>query len=392
VNRKEKQVERYLKASKHLRTREEEQELKRRSNQRRAARHEEKRIRKRDWVAEQDEVFETERMARSRGVPGSGGKDVPLVNMDESQSDAVVAEALVVGVAPGRVRVCMDGAEATAILAEALARSQKSSVAVGDVALVERRGDEALRVRAIAARRSVLSRPDPAQPARERVIAANVDCAAVVIAVRRPSFRPRLFDRYLVALQRGGIEPVFCANKVDLLDDDAERTEIERALEPYRALGHLALLSSAETAEGLDDLRDALAGRTAVFVGQSGVGKSSLINALYPELGLDVGDVRRGDGKGRHTTTTSSLYDLPASAGSVRLIDTPGVRGFGLFDLDPAHLPAYFPEFERFLATCRFGDCTHRQEPSCGVRDAVEAGAVPRARYDTYLRLRASLE
>lgn len=391
MNRKERQVERYLQSLKHQRTREEEAELQRRSKARRQQQPKGKRRRKRDWVAEGDELPGTERMTRARGAVVRTRQDVPLVDMDLAAGDAPgLVDALVVGVAPGRVRLRLAEEEVVAVLADALARTQRSAVAVGDVARVGRLADGSLRVEAVAPRTSVLARPDPQNPALERVIAANVDRAAVVVSVRQPSFRARLLDRYLVALQRGGVEAVFCANKADLLEDAAARARIEAALEPYRALGCPALVTSAATGEGVDALRAELAGRTVVFVGQSGVGKSSLLNAVHPALGLSVGRVREGDGKGRHTTTTSSLFELPDGGG--RLIDTPGVRGFGLFDLDLAELAAHFPEFDRFLATCRFGDCSHRQEPGCGVRDAAEAGAIPRARYDTYLRLRASLE
>ncbi len=396
MNRKQRQVERYLESVKHLRSQEEQKEQKRVSKEHKSKERE--RVRKRSWKESDEEHIEDRDLERMHSGATSKyrsekPKELPFVPVEMSpqmpldHSEDTLLRGEIVGVFSGRVRFAQDGDVQTAILSEALARTQQSSVAIGDVAFAARREDGTLRIERIQERRSTLSRPDP-QTSRERVIAANVDRAVVVVAVRQPIFRPRLFDRYMIALERGGIEPILCANKADLLESQAERDEVESHLDVYRDLGIAALRTSVARGDGLARLRELLAAATSVFVGQSGVGKSSLANAIAPELGIVTGDVRQGDGKGRHTTTTSSLYSLP---GGMRLIDTPGIRGFALKNLTVSMVAAYFAEFERFRHGCRFNDCTHLHEPGCAVRDAVEAGAIAGARYATYGRICRSL-
>ncbi|MCZ6597639.1 MAG: ribosome small subunit-dependent GTPase A, partial [Planctomycetota bacterium] len=160
-------------------------------------------------------------------------------------------------------------------------------------------------------------------------------------------------------------------------------------LEPLVAAGVQVVACSAESGEGVADLEERLAGRTCVFVGHSGVGKSSLLNALDPELGIKVSAVRESDGKGRHTTSASTLHRLPCGA---RVIDTPGVREFGLWNLSAEELAGYFPELAKHAAGCRFRDCSHDHEPDCAVRAAVASGGIPAARWRSYLRIRATLK
>lgn len=276
-------------------------------------------------------------------------------------------------------------------LPSALAHDQQSSIAVGDevrFAAFSRSGSEVLyRVEEVLPRRSVLSRPDVLNPRLERVIAANVDFGVHVVSVVRPPLRLALIDRYRIAIERGGAEPVLCVNKTDLLPDAAARRELEAKLRPYRETGQRILFCSTKTGEGLAELRQLLEASTAVFVGHSGVGKSSLINGLSPELDLETREVHAESGQGRHTTTRSSLFHV----GEIRLIDTPGVREFGLWQLEPEELRAYFPDFDRFALGCRFSDCSHTHEPQCAVRAATEAGELPAVRYRTYCRLLESL-
>jgi ribosome biogenesis GTPase len=196
-----------------------------------------------------------------------------------------------------------------------------------------------------------------------------------------PPLHPRLIDRYLLAIHHGGCEPVLVVNKLDLADH-ATRLEELHKLKPYEGLNIPTFECIAHSGQGIAQLRSALAGKTAAFVGHSGVGKSSIVNAFDPKLQQDVGDVSATYGRGTHTTTRSSLIDL----GDVRVIDTPGIRSFGLWNIGSEELKLYFPEFER-VGRCRFSDCSHVHEPRCAVKDAAESGAIPKERYTTYLRL-----
>lgn len=300
-----------------------------------------------------------------------------------------------------------DGRRHECTLPTKLAAHQQSSIAVGDRVVWAALADDSessednggggtstgdLRVLEVQERRTFLSRPDPLNPRLQRVVAANVDVVVQVASVVKPPLRPALIDRYLIAIQQGGAEPVLCVNKVDLLDDgdapETRRQEAERQLADYRAMDLPLVWVSAASGEGLDELRSLLKGKTAAFVGHSGVGKSSLINALEPEVDAATGAVSEAYGTGRHTTTRSDLYDL----GDFRLIDTPGIREMGLWNLDPPALRDYFPQFGQAAASCRFRDCSHFHEPECAVRRAVERGEVSRRRYETYLRILESLD
>jgi ribosome biogenesis GTPase len=213
----------------------------------------------------------------------------------------------------------------------------------------------------------------------------------IVVSVRSPPLHPRLIDRYLVAAEHGGAGTIIAVNKADLLDGPALEAELEK-LRPYRAAGIPVVVckASPETgAKDVDGLRALLAGKTCAFVGHSGVGKSSLANALHPDLRIETGAVRSQDLRGRHTTTASTMHRVPAPDGGagIRVIDTPGVRYFGLADITPDELRWMFPEFIDLAPDCRFANCTHDHEPGCAVRAAAEAGRIPAVRHETYLRL-----
>ena len=233
-------------------------------------------------------------------------------------------------------------------------------------------------VEEILPRRTVLSRSDPHNRRVERVIAANIDVVVNVVSLKNPPLRPGLIDRYLIAIGKSGAEALVCVNKIDLLES---ADEFEPLL-PYETLGIPVIRCSAATGEGIGELADSLAGKLCVFAGHSGVGKSSLLNALDSGLTLDTAAVSSGNQRGRHTTTSSALYRLPNGA---MIIDTPGIREFGLWDVGPADVRRYYSEFEG--RACAFGDCSHTHEPDCGVKAAVEAGEIARARYEGYLRI-----
>jgi len=292
------------------------------------------------------------------------------------------ARGMVVGIAAGTCRVQTGGDLRDAVLPREIARRQQTLIAVGDEVLLEEYGED-LRVTAVLPRRSLLTRADPHDRSRVRAIAANIDTVVVVVAVKAPPLHPRLIDRYLVAVDRSAATPVLAVNKIDLLSD-GELHEALALLQPYVEIGMPVLPCSAETADGVEALREALRDSTCVFVGQSGVGKSSLLNALDSGAAARTGEVRSGDGRGRHTTTASALFDLP---GGIRVIDTPGIRRFTADDAGEATIADGFTDLAVFAAGCRYADCTHTHEPGCAVKAAVLDGGIARSRYLSYRKL-----
>jgi ribosome biogenesis GTPase len=363
--------------------------------------------RRRDW-ADTDEdrpAFEkTSRTAPERSTPAQTPAAHPATqdkcratqDVQDTQSALPASSdaadtwlrGQLVSVQQGRVQVTDESGTWDAELGPELAAVQQTAVAVGDEVLWERIAGSA-RIREVLPRRTTLSRPDPGNRHRRRVLAANVDLAVLVLCARRPAFRPGLVDRFLVALDRGGVKPLVVVNKLDLASDTQSRADLQLALAPYPPLGVPTIFTSAESGEGMAPLRNALEGLTSVFVGHSGVGKSSLLNALDPQGRRDTSRGRHGDGKGRHTTTSSCLSRL---RNDTRVIDTPGVRAFGLWSMSPADVRAAFPEFERHAAGCRFRDCSHLVEPECAVQAARRNGLVPTSRMESYARILASLE
>lgn len=302
--------------------------------------------------------------------------------------ESVVHEGLVVTVYSGCCDVLVDGQVHLSNLVSEIAKTQKSSLAVGDRVRVADIGEARWLVREVFPRRTLLSRPDPSRPDIERVIAANVDIVGIVIAARNPTPRPGIIDRLWVATQRGGAEAMVIVNKMDLANARYRET-LEELLEDYRELGLAIHCVSTETGEGIDALRDAIQGKVITFAGHSGVGKSSLLNVLFPSAGARVGDVRDRDGKGKHTTSSSTLYFIDDET---VVIDTPGVRAFGLMDVGPDSLRFYFPDIHEVAQRCRFSDCRHVDEPDCAVLDAFDTGELSELRYAAWLRLLSSEE
>lgn len=226
-------------------------------------------------------------------------------------------------------------------------------------------------------RDSVLKRPD--RHGILKPVAANIDVVVIVIAVA-PQAHAQLIDRYLAAVEHTGIQPVLLLNKTDLINTDNE-AENEDLLQPYIDIGYRVWRASTQSAHGLDELRAALATRTSVFVGQSGVGKSSLVNALLPQANMRVGELSAGKQKGTHTTTTAQLFHFPDGG---QLIDSPGIRDFALTHIERDELEHCFIEFRPYLGQCRFRDCQHESEPGCALLQAVDAGKIHRRRFDSY--------
>ena len=204
----------------------------------------------------------------------------------------------------------------------------------------------------------------------------------MVASLARPDFSPGFVDRYLIVAAASDLPLLLVLNKADLVD------ELPEAVQEFEGLADRMVLVSAETGQGLEELRALLVGRVSVLTGHSGVGKSTLVKALLPGVELDTGEVREKDGKGRHTTIASSVWDLPGG-GSV--IDTPGIRGLGFWNMEPELLPLLFPPFKQWVGACKFNDCQHLEEPGCAIHAALEAGELPERFYESYLRILDSL-
>lgn len=341
-----------------------------------------KRIRQRRWDADKDLDTASREPRRVQGrETGIGAPIEQELDLDACFTD-MEPNGLVVS--PYGVLAFVETGEQEVLcqVADHLTDGRTSVLAPGDAVLVERQGDDYV-VQAVRNRRSKLSRPSPRYAGREQVFAANVDQLIIVSAVAQPYFKTGVVDRYLIAAQIGGVSPVLCVNKVDLSEQEIE------AVEGYRELGLPVIETSCVTGDGVAALRDAIEGKTNIFAGQSGVGKSSLLNALDPDLELRTQGVSNATSKGRHTTTASRLYHLEVHT---HVIDTPGIKQLGLWQVSAENLDYYFPEIGRLAANCKFRDCTHSHEPNCSVKQAVEDGDVTMLRYQSYHRIRGSLE
>jgi ribosome biogenesis GTPase len=262
---------------------------------------------------------------------------------------------------------------------------QSSDLAViGDEVVVERLADGTGVIASVEPRRSRFSRrqPGPRGSWREDVMVANPDLVAVVFACDRPPPNPRLIDRFLVVAEYNEVPTVLVANKVDLVVREAA----EAVFEPYRRIGYDVVTTGAKSGVGVEDLRARLAGRLSIVTGPSGVGKSTLLNALQPGLQLATSEVSEALSKGRHTTRVAELHPLDGPEGGY-VADTPGIRELGLWEIPSTELAWCFPDFRDHLGACGFNDCTHLHEPRCGLRAAVERGDVSEGRYDSYRRM-----
>ena len=265
-------------------------------------------------------------------------------------------------------------------------REENMKLAVGDrvVLQIDERG-AVWTIAGILPRHSQLARRAPGEGQGERIVAANVDQVVVVFAAARPEPHRRMLDRFLIIAEANSLEARIVVNKIELVD----RERVERDFADYSAAGYPVHFTSVRQRVGLDHLHDELAGKTSVLTGPSGVGKSSLMNSMYPGLDLRVGEISESVNKGRHTTVGALLHPLPDRG---YVVDTPGLREIGMWGLASEHLDECFREFRSHIAECKFGNCTHRVEPGCAVREAVAAGSISAERYDSYLRLREEME
>ncbi len=362
------------------------------------------RVRRKDWLPETmedalagfDDTPQYERvMPRGERERRRAALNAVLLSAKDDGGDeensAAVADGrpgTVVEVASSLCRVDVAGREVLCSVRGALTAGDTgltNVVAVGDEVTVRENGNGRGVVEAVLPRRSVLARPDVFRPHLQQVIAANIDQVLIVASWREPAIWLELIDRYLIGAERNHLLSIICVNKMDLAED---RSACRAALRPYEDLGYRVIYSSAVTGEGQDALRAALAGRTTALAGLSGVGKSTLLSLLQPGLGLRVGEVSAHWHQGRHTTTQVRL--VPLDIGGY-VVDTPGVREFGLAGLCRKDLERYYPEIVAMAGACRFADCTHTDEPDCAVLAGMRRGKMARTRYESYRKILESL-
>jgi ribosome biogenesis GTPase len=273
-------------------------------------------------------------------------------------------------------------------------RSESSIVAVGDRVQWQTLEDSGTVIESVHERERSLARLKPLASGRgtrrwdrqgylreqEQVIIANLDQAVFVVACANPAPRLKMLDRLLVGAERQDIPALICANKIDLVGREKAGT----LFGVYERIGYDVIYTSATTGQGIAALREQLKDKISAFIGPSGVGKTSLLNALEPGLGKRVMAVSNATGKGRHTTTVTEMFPLAVGGW---IADTPGIRALALFDLDPEEIDAYFPDIAPHVPDCTFSDCSHTVEPGCAVLRAVEAGEVDAHRHESYVRL-----
>ncbi|HNR87532.1 MAG TPA: ribosome small subunit-dependent GTPase A [Spirochaetota bacterium] len=286
-------------------------------------------------------------------------------------------------------RVLADGEEFNCALRGKFRTSARGSsysdpVVVGDRVLISRNDDGTGAIDELLERRNIFSRKEKGRNRSEDVIASNLDRIIVIQAFQRPRMNLRFADRIIVRSIKESIDVVVCVNKLDLADDAA----CEFVLEYYRGADVPVLFVSAQTGDGMGELADVIRNRVTLFVGNSGVGKSSILNTLVPDLDLHTIEISDKTGKGRHATTNAAMIRVDAES---FIVDTPGLREFGLLDIEPHELAGYFMEFSRYHDACSFRPCTHDHEPQCAVRDMVDEGAIAHERYISYLNILATL-
>jgi ribosome biogenesis GTPase len=315
-------------------------------------------------------------IADESGTSGADG-DMPLIQVDEQAClsgrvlFAIGAHSCRVEGTDGRVYECT-----VRRVVRTLEQETRTPLVAGDKVLFLPTDDAAGVIERREPRSSTLSRGSRGQA---HVIAANVDQAVIVSSAAQPPLKPGLIDRFIVSAESGNIRPIICINKMDLAGPD-----VQPIIDIYAGIGYDVVPCSATRGWEIDRLREMLTGRETVFSGQSGVGKTSLLNAIQSGLGRLTSHVSDDTGKGRHTTRVAELVPLD-SGGWV--IDTPGIRQFELWDVIPEEVEAYYREFLPFVPDCKFPDCSHTHESGCAVRQAVTNGRISQLRYDNYVRI-----
>jgi len=311
---------------------------------------------------------------------GQEASDMPAVDVGECAPGRVLRVhglQSVVQLADGRLLRC-----AVRRLLRTLVTDERNIVATGDRVWVRSAQNDEGMIERVEPRHGVLTRESRG---REHILVANVDQVVIVVSLVEPDLKPHLIDRYLASAEQGSLLPIVCLNKADLV----EAVPVQPLLGMYAQLGIPALLTSATTGQGIDRLRETLRGRQTVFSGQSGVGKSSLLNAIQPDLGLRVREVSDVNQKGKHTTTTAELIQLEFGGW---VVDTPGIRQFQLWDIIAEEVEGFFPEMRPFVPLCAFPDCSHTHEERCAVKRAVQRRQISGSRYTSYLGMYEGME
>jgi ribosome biogenesis GTPase len=364
--------------------------------------------RQRNWEQFQDEEWDLEGFYEEERVMPKGHDErrrqvremikKPVVHnadLPSEDSDQGLVPNLLTGTViettSGRCKVSADRETIDCFLRGNLQKEEhgySNVVAVGDQVAFKLESDGRGVVENVLPRHSVLSRTAGSTFGRasgqRQIVAANIDRVLIVASWRKPNFWPELLDRYLIAAERNQLEAVICVNKIDLIED---HQEFESTLKPYRDLGYVVLSTSAEEKSGISTLREFINGGVSVLAGLSGVGKSSLLSAIQPGLNLktlEVGTRGKNKDQGRHTTRMASYYPL---SGGGAVIDTPGIRDFGLSGLGREEIKSFYPEFTALSTDCAFHDCLHLSEPVCGVRQGVNRGTVSQLRYENYTKI-----
>jgi ribosome biogenesis GTPase len=257
-------------------------------------------------------------------------------------------------------------------------------VAVGDDVLVFQTEEERGMIEKVLPRRTQFARPAKGEDKILQVIAANLDQLAIIVSLKSPALKPGLIDRFIITALMGKMNPIIVINKSDL----KAPKNLDEVIKAYKDLSYPVFITSAEEDTGLDVLSNQLSNHRTLFAGHSGVGKSSLLNKLIPGLDIKTKQISHASDKGQHTTTSIELFELPSGG---YLIDSPGLKVMGLWDIDKSNLSDYYIEFTEYRDLCRFSSCSHSHEPDCAIKEALENGAISKIRYENYLAIADSL-
>lgn len=341
-------------------------------------RRDQRKARKEASLRDRSKFKKTDKGKREKNLQGEA---------ERKRSKKTLLRGRVLSIQPEEISVDHEGTLYSCSLRGALKKEfshLKNLVCVGDFVLFEIEKELSGALVHVEERTSLLTRQEHLRRRQAQLIAANIDQVLITVSVMDPTLKPSLVDRYIIATCKGNMDPIIVINKMDKITPGSEEDDlIQIFTQTYRKLGVPVLLLSAETGEGMEELKKVMQNKASVFSGQSGVGKSSLINNIC-QLDLLVGDVVHKTRKGAHTTTAAKLIPLEFGGWC---IDTPGIRSFGIWDLKKEDLDDYFPEIAEIGAQCKYPNCTHTHEPDCALEKALEEGIISPLRFESYLRL-----